>query len=130
QRQQQSRGTDDDGKHGAAFTILKALRQNNINNVIVVVSRNFGQKLGPRRFNHISNAAKLAVQKVVQRQQQSRGTDDDGKHGAAFTILKALRQNNINNVIVVVSRNFGQKLGPRRFNHISNAAKLAVQKVV
>ncbi|KAJ8313473.1 hypothetical protein KUTeg_008976 [Tegillarca granosa] len=58
-------GTDENGEHGAAFTILKDLRQNNINNVIVVVSRKFGQKLGPRRFNHISNAAKSAVQKVV-----------------------------------------------------------------
>lgn len=38
------------------------------------------------------------------------GTDDDGKHRAAFTIPKTLRPNNINNIIVVISRKFGQKI--------------------
>lgn len=48
------------------------------------------------------------------------GIDDDGKHRAAFKIPKTLRPNNINNIIVVISRKFGQKLRPV-FNHIKNA---------
>jgi len=52
----------DDGDHGAGFKLLKHLKDNNIENTIVVVTRWFGNKMmGPKRFECILNSAVDAV---------------------------------------------------------------------
>lgn len=53
---------------------------------------------------------------------------DDGEHGAGFKLLKYMKDNDIENAIVVVTRWFGNKLlGPKRFDCIVNSADTAVK---
>ncbi|KAJ8321433.1 hypothetical protein KUTeg_001014 [Tegillarca granosa] len=54
---------------------------------------------------------------------QHEGGDEDGESSAALEILKQMRYRKVDNVVVEVSRKFGQKLGPKRFSYIKNAAK-------
>ncbi|XP_062592440.1 uncharacterized protein LOC134253871 [Saccostrea cucullata] len=49
------------------------------------------------------------------------GSNDDGEHGAGRLLLKMLAENEVNNVLVVVSRWHGNNIGPRRFSHIKEA---------
>ena len=58
-------GSDDDGEHGAGRSLLKAMTDNEITNALVVVSRWFGGKIGPRRFTHIKEAGLSAVKSMV-----------------------------------------------------------------
>ena len=58
-------GSDDDGEHGAGRSLLKAMADNEITNALVVVSRWFGGKIGPRRFMHIKEAGLRAVKSMV-----------------------------------------------------------------
>ena len=55
------------------------------------------------------------------------GSEDDGEHGAGRSLLNALKDNEIENSLVVVSRWFGGKIGPRRFTHIKTAGLSAVK---
>ena len=48
------------------------------------------------------------------------GSDDDGEYGARRHLLKSLTGNEIKSMLVIVLRYFSwNKLGPRRFTHIS-----------
>lgn len=49
------------------------------------------------------------------------GIDEDGEYVAENKLLKHLKDNNFDNVLVVVSRHAGKKLGPKRFIHMINA---------
>ncbi|KAJ8304464.1 hypothetical protein KUTeg_018047 [Tegillarca granosa] len=60
---------------------------------------------------------------------QHEGGDDDGESSAALEILKQMRDRKVDNV-VVESRKFGQKLGPKRFSYIKNAAMSAIDKLI
>ncbi|KAJ8300841.1 hypothetical protein KUTeg_022360 [Tegillarca granosa] len=57
------------------------------------------------------------------------GIEDDGEHGGVLSILKCMKEEGFNNVLVVVSRTFGQKLGSKRFTYFKAAARTAIQKV-
>ena len=58
------------------------------------------------------------------------GSDDDGEYGAGRHLLKSLTDHEINNVLVIVSRWFsGNKLGPRRFTHISEVGLSAAKNL-
>ncbi|KAJ8298429.1 hypothetical protein KUTeg_024960 [Tegillarca granosa] len=56
------------------------------------------------------------------------GVEDDGEYGGGRCILNAMKEEGINNALVVVSRVFGQKLGYKRFSYFKNAARTALQK--
>ena len=56
-----------------------------------------------------------------------KGSDDDGEHGAGRSLLNTLRDNEIENSLVVVSRWFGEKIGPRRFTHIKTVGLSAAK---
>ncbi|KAJ8321499.1 hypothetical protein KUTeg_000949 [Tegillarca granosa] len=56
---------------------------------------------------------------------QHQGYDDDGEFGAGSKLLKLLKDNKHDNVLVVVSRYAGDKLGPQRFNHLTTAGNAA-----
>jgi putative IMPACT (imprinted ancient) family translation regulator len=50
------------------------------------------------------------------------GKNDDGENGAGNIILYYLKANNLNNVVIAVSRYYGGiKLGPDRFKDIKKA---------
>jgi hypothetical protein len=55
------------------------------------------------------------------------GSDDDGEHGAWRSLLSTLRDNKIENSIVVVSRWFSEKIRPRRFTHIKTFGLIAAK---
>ncbi|XP_061179339.1 uncharacterized protein LOC133187963 [Saccostrea echinata] len=57
------------------------------------------------------------------------GSNDDGEHGAGRLLLKLLAENEINNVLVFVSRWHGNNIGPRRFSHIKEAGLSAVKNL-
>ncbi|XP_078320128.1 protein IMPACT-B-like [Crassostrea virginica] len=58
------------------------------------------------------------------------GSDDDGEYGAGRHLLKSLTDHEINNVLVIVWRWFsGNKLGPRRFTHISEVGLSAANNL-
>ncbi|KAJ8316669.1 hypothetical protein KUTeg_005778 [Tegillarca granosa] len=57
---------------------------------------------------------------------QHQGYDDDGEFGAGSKLLKLLKDNKHDNVLVVVSRYAGDKLGPQRFNHLTTTGNAAV----
>ncbi|XP_062572364.1 protein IMPACT homolog [Saccostrea cucullata] len=57
------------------------------------------------------------------------GSNDDGEHGAGRLLLKMLAENEVNNVLVVVSRWHGNNIGPRRFSHIKEAGLSAVKNL-
>ncbi|KAJ8315901.1 hypothetical protein KUTeg_006535 [Tegillarca granosa] len=58
------------------------------------------------------------------------GIEDDGEYGGGRKILSCLKEECFNNVLVVVSRTFGQKLGgAKRFAFFKNAARSAIRKV-
>lgn len=52
------------------------------------------------------------------------GSEDDGEHGARRLLLI---DNDVKNTLVVVSRWYGNKIGPRRFKHI-NEVKLSAAR--
>jgi hypothetical protein len=57
-----SEGFSDDGEHGGGYKLLKRLQEIELTNVMVVVTRVFGNKhLGPKRFDHIKNSATDAL---------------------------------------------------------------------
>ena len=52
----------DDGEYGAGKRVLELMRELNITNQMVIVTRWYGgQHMGPRRFNCILNAAKEVI---------------------------------------------------------------------
>lgn len=56
------------------------------------------------------------------------GQKDDGEHGASFNLLRLLREEEKENVIVIVTRWYGnQHLGPKRYERIRDSAKEALQ---
>ncbi|XP_062588471.1 protein IMPACT homolog [Saccostrea cucullata] len=57
------------------------------------------------------------------------GSNDDGEHGAGRLLLKMLAENEVNNVLVVVSRWHGNNIEPRRFSHIKEAGLSAVKNL-
>ena len=60
-------GCRDDGEHGAGSRLLKFLREANMTNAMVVVSRFFGGKhMGPRRFEVIQECAEQALELLLQ----------------------------------------------------------------
>ena len=55
--------------------------------------------------------------------------DDDGEDAAGGRLLHLLQILDVKNAVVVVSRWYGGiKLGPARFTHINNAARLLLEK--
>jgi len=57
---------DDDGETGAGDALLTLLQKMRVNNVVVMVSRwSGGIRLGPDRFRHICNAAKVLLKNIV-----------------------------------------------------------------
>ena len=55
-------GFRDDGEHGAGHQILRLLREMNIENCMIVVTRWYGgQHMGPQRFTCITDSAKGAI---------------------------------------------------------------------
>lgn len=55
--------------------------------------------------------------------------DDDGEDAAGGRLLHLLQILDIKNTVIVVSRWYGGvKLGPARFTHINNAARLLLEK--
>lgn len=55
--------------------------------------------------------------------------DDDGEDAAGSRLLHLLQILDVKNTVVVVSRWYGGvKLGPARFTHINNAARLLLEK--
>jgi hypothetical protein len=61
---------------------------------------------------------------------QCEGRKDDGEHGASFKLLKMLRDNDVDNVMVVVTRWFGHKhMGPKRFQCIERSANEALKLI-
>lgn len=57
------------------------------------------------------------------------GSEDDGEHGAGRLLLKALIDNDVKNTLVVVSRWYGNKIGPRRFKHINEVGLSAARNM-
>uniref|UniRef100_K1QFM4 IMPACT-like protein n=1 Tax=Magallana gigas TaxID=29159 RepID=K1QFM4_MAGGI len=57
------------------------------------------------------------------------GFDDDGEHGAGRQLLRTLTDNEVKNALVVVSRWYGSKIGPRRFAHINETGLSATRKL-
>lgn len=58
---------DDDGEDAAGGRLLHLLQILDVKNTVVVVSRWYGGvKLGPARFTHINNAARLLLEKCGQ----------------------------------------------------------------
>ena len=60
-------GSDDDGEHGAGRALLQELKDHNVSNCVVVVSRWFSSKIGARRFRHILDVGMSAVHLASQR---------------------------------------------------------------
>lgn len=58
-----------------------------------------------------------------------KGSEDDSEHGAEPSLLKALRDNEIINALVVVSWLFGGKIGLCRVPHIKEAGLSAVKSM-
>ena len=54
-------------------------------------------------------------------------TRDDGEHGSGRAILDILKEKNLRNVIVIVTRYLGEHLGPARFDEFKQCAKDAVE---
>jgi hypothetical protein len=55
-------GQKDDGEHGAGYHLLQLLREQGIENCMVVVTRWYGgQNLGPKRFTCIKDSARSAL---------------------------------------------------------------------
>ena len=58
---------DDDGEDAAGGRLLHLLQILDVKNIAVVVTRWYGGvKLGPARFTHINNAARVLLQKCGQ----------------------------------------------------------------
>lgn len=57
------------------------------------------------------------------------GSEDDGEHGGGRLLLKALIDNDVKNTLVVVSRWYGNKIGPRRFKHINEVGLSAARNM-
>ena len=56
--------------------------------------------------------------------------DDDGENQAGSRLLHLLKITNVFNVFILVGRNYGGiKLGPDRFKHINNCARLLLVKL-
>ena len=57
------------------------------------------------------------------------GSDDDVEHDAGRALLQEMKEQNVSNCAVVVSRWFNGKIGARRFRHILEAGMSAVANV-
>jgi putative IMPACT (imprinted ancient) family translation regulator len=56
----------DDGEHGAGSHLLRLLRQEQAEDVIVICARWFGGvHIGPKRFDYINGCAKEALSKLL-----------------------------------------------------------------
>lgn len=51
------------------------------------------------------------------------GSEDYDEHGAGHTLLQTLRENNVQNAMVLASRWYVCKIGSERFTHYGNAVK-------
>lgn len=51
------------------------------------------------------------------------GSEDDDEHGAGHTLLRTLRETNVQNAMVLASRWYACKIGSERFTHYGNAVK-------
>jgi len=55
--------------------------------------------------------------------------EDDGENGAGSKLLHLITMMKANNLIVVVTRWYGGRhLGPDRFRHICNVARMCIQR--
>jgi hypothetical protein len=71
---------DDDGEDAAGGKLAELLSLMAVNNVMVVVSRWYGGiQLGPDRFKHINNVARLLLEKCGF--QRKGGGKGGSKHG-------------------------------------------------
>ncbi len=53
---------DDDGEHGAGFRLMEKLKELQLNNVMIIVTRWYGgTNMGPQRFTSIIKAAMAAL---------------------------------------------------------------------
>ena len=60
-------GLSDDGEHGASKHLLELLQQQSSTDVILVCTRWFGgTHIGPKRFEHIKNCSKTALDLLVE----------------------------------------------------------------
>ena len=57
------------------------------------------------------------------------GSEDDGEHGAGRALLNTFQENGVQNALVVVSRWYGSKIGPRRFTHVKESGISALKKL-
>lgn len=58
-------GSEDDDEHGAGRTLLRTLRENNVQNAMVLASRWYACKIGSKRFAHYGNAGLSAVNRLM-----------------------------------------------------------------
>ena len=74
---------DDDGEDAAGGRLLHLLQILDVKDTIVVVTRWYGGvKLGPTRFTHINNAARILLEKCGQlNSESSHATDSKKKKG-------------------------------------------------
>ena len=55
---------------------------------------------------------------------------DDGEHGAGNRLLRLLREHNETDIVLICTRWFGGvHIGPKRFEHMTNSANEALQKL-
>jgi putative IMPACT (imprinted ancient) family translation regulator len=65
--------------------------------------------------------------RVRERNKIVEGQKDDGEHGAGHHILQLMREQKVENCMIVVTRWYGgQNLGPQRFDCIVNSARSAL----
>ena len=58
------------------------------------------------------------------------GYHDDGEHGMGKTVRDTLLQNDAKNLIVFVTRHYGERhLGPKRFDIVKEMVKVLIKKV-
>ena len=71
----------------------------------------------------------IMAYRIVQGSSIVSDCDDDGEDAAGGRLLHLLEMKKANNVCVVVTRWYGGTLlGPDRFKHISNCARLVLEK--
>ncbi|KAJ8316060.1 hypothetical protein KUTeg_006074 [Tegillarca granosa] len=58
-----------------------------------------------------------------------KGFEDDGEFDAGTKLLKHICEHNVDDVLVIVSRNAGDKLDPLRFTHIINVGNAALAEL-
>ncbi len=71
---------DDDGEDAAGGRLLHLLQILDVKDTVVVVTRWYGGvKLGPARFTHINNAARMVLEKCGQLNSESSHAADSKK---------------------------------------------------